>query len=70
MKAKYLVVGGGITAASILLFLYASAQPVTPNCILDNCGLENGGKLYLTSILPIMMFTLGGWMLALGIRRK
>lgn len=70
MKAKIVAIGGGITVASILLFLYASSQPVTPNCILDNCGLGNGGRLYLTAMLPVIMFTLGGWMLAIGIRRK
>ncbi|AIF83567.1 hypothetical protein NTE_01504 [Candidatus Nitrososphaera evergladensis SR1] len=69
MKAKLVALGGGIIAAGVLLFLYVSLQPTTPDC-LDNCGLTSGGDLYLTSMLPIVIFTLGGWMLALGIRRK
>jgi hypothetical protein len=69
MKIKLAALGGGILAAGVLLFLYASMQPTTPDC-LDSCGLTSGGKLYLTALLPIMVFTLGGWMLALGIRRK
>ena len=69
MKIKLAVLGGAVTAAGVLLFLYASMQPTTPDC-LDTCGLAAGDKLYLTALLPITVFTLGGWILALGIRRK
>jgi hypothetical protein len=69
LKAKLVALGAGITAAGVLLFLYASMQPLTPDC-LDSCGLTSGGSLYLTAMLPIFIFTLGGWMLTVGIRRK
>ncbi|UVS69355.1 hypothetical protein [Nitrososphaera viennensis] len=70
MKAKLVALGGVIMAAGAMLFLYVSMQPVTPECV-GNCGIaDSGGNLYLTSMLPIVIVTLGGWMMALGIRRK
>jgi len=69
MKTKLVVLGGGMVAAGALLFFLVSLQPTTADC-LDNCGLANGSGLYMTSLLPIVIFTLGGWILALGIRRK
>jgi hypothetical protein len=69
MNRNLVVLGAAITAIAAGLFWFVSSQPNTRECISD-CGLIFGDNLYLTSLGPITLGTLGVWLLVVGLIRK
>ncbi len=69
MNKKLVILGSAIIALTALLFWMVNAQPPTKEC-LANCGFMNTGNLYLTSLLPLTLGTLGIWLFVVGMRRR
>lgn len=69
MNKKLVISGAAIIAVAAILFWLVSMQPPTRDCLV-NCGFEVTGRLYLTSLLPLMLGTLGVWLVGVGIKRK
>lgn len=69
MNKKLVIPGVAIIAFAAILFWLVSEQPPTRDCLV-NCGFQVTGRLYLTSLLPLMLGTLGIWLFVVGIKRK
>ena len=68
MNKKLVILGSAVLAVAASLFLTVSSQPPSTDCHL-NCGFADSGRLYLTSLLPLLIATLGIWLLGVGIKR-
>lgn len=68
MNKNLVIVGTVIVVLALVLFWLVSMQPSTPDCLF-NCGYSVSGRLYLTTLLPLTLGTLGAWLLVMGIRK-
>ena len=69
MKKNMVISGVAALSAAAILFWAVSMQTPTQDCLV-NCGFLETGELHLTSLLPLMLGTLGVWLVGVGIRRK